>query len=118
MVDRSSRRDTYRQAANMTPPSCSGGCGMGNCAPNNTGNRDLLHRLQSLDFSIYDTILYLDAYPDSADALAYYNKLLAERDTLIKTLSDSHNAPITAFDNSGNSWDWVGSPWPWEASAN
>ena len=81
-------------------------------------SRDLLHRLQALDFSIYDTILYLDAYPDSADALAYYNKLLAEREELIRVLSREHGAPMTAFDNAGKTWDWVNSPWPWEAAAN
>ena len=112
MIDRSTRRDYLRPAANqITSPPCGGAC-----APN--GNRELLHRLQALDFSIYDTVLYLDAYPDSADALAYYKKLLAERDSLLKTLSASHHSPITAFDNVGDEWDWVKSPWPWEASAN
>ena len=116
MIDRSARRDASLRTANITPPV--GGSCAGNCSGGTGGNRDLLRRLQALDFSIYDTVLYLDAYPDSADALAYYNKLLAERDTLIKALAASHNAPITAFDNAGNRWDWVGGPWPWEASAN
>ncbi len=114
MIDRSSRRDNLRSATNSqpTPPACGGSCSQSN------GNRDLLRRLQALDFSIYDTVLYLDAYPDSADAMAYYKKLIAERESLIKTLSASHNAPTTAFDNAGTEWDWVKGPWPWEASAN
>ena len=114
MVDRNSRRDPLRPVASQqpTPPSC------GSCAPSNGAKDDLLRRLQALDFSIYDTILYLDAYPESADALAYYKKLIAERDSIIKTLSASHNAPMTTFDNLGDEWDWVKSPWPWEASAN
>lgn len=117
MVDRSSRRDLTRSTANLqAPPSCGGSCAQNNGA--NHGNRDLLHRLQVLDFSIYDTILYLDAYPDSADAMAYYKKLIAERDSLVRALSASHNSPNTAFDNVGDEWDWVKSPWPWEASAN
>ena len=113
MIDRSSRRDSVRPTANLqAPPACNGSCPQGN------GGHDLLHRLQALDFSIYDTVLYLDAYPNSADALAYYKKLVAERDSLIRALSASHNAPTTAFDNVGDDWDWVKGPWPWEASAN
>ena len=114
MVDRNARREPFRSVANIQqpmPPSC------GSCAGGN-GGTDLLRRLQTLDFSLYDTVLYLDAYPDSADALAYYKKLLAERESLVKELSASHSAPITAFDNAGTEWDWVKSPWPWEIAAN
>lgn len=118
MVDRSSRRDTLRQTASMTPPMGGTCSGSGSDPSHPHANPELLHRLQALDFSIYDTVLYLDAYPDSADALAYYNKLIAERDALIGSLSASHHAPVTVMDNVGNTWDWVHSPWPWEASAN
>lgn len=79
----------------------------------------LARKLQKVDFAIVDTVLYLDAYPDCAKALAYYNKLVAESEALKKALAERCKRPTTAHDNaSGDTWDWISSPWPWEASAN
>lgn len=79
----------------------------------------LQKRLQALDFSIVDTVLYLDAYPECAEALAYYHKLVSERDALQLSLAQSCHMPVTNFQNaSADSWDWVMGPWPWEAAAN
>lgn len=127
MVDRSNTRNAARQNSNMMPPvgnnnnhtgqdSCLGN----GCSNNRNGNcKALLHRLQALDFSIIDTILYLNAYPESAEALAYYHKLISERDALKTSLGHHCNMPVTGFENaSAQSWDWVEGPWPWEASAN
>ena len=117
MIDRSVRRTAPLPPTNA---SCLNGKGDAPQSSPQMGkeHRELLHRLQTLDFSIYDTVLYLDAYPDSKDALAYYNKLMAERRALIEALSESHDFPLTAFDNKGEKWEWIDSPWPWEALAN
>ena len=81
--------------------------------------RALHRRLQTLDFSIADTVLYLDAYPHSAEALAYYHKLMDERAELLKRTSDSCRHPITNMDNaSRDSWNWIDGPWPWDPRAN
>ena len=113
MTDRSLRRDLARAAANQpaTPP-CGGACSSG-------GNSELLRRLQALDFSIYDTILYLDAYPDAKEALAYYHKLLEKRERLLAERQAGGCPPITATDRpSASEWNWVTGPWPWEPDAN
>ena len=79
----------------------------------------MLRRLQTVDFSIYDTVLYLDIYPECAEALAYYNKLLEEREALRRSLSQKCKRPMTSFENSSaEAWDWISSPWPWDLSAN
>jgi spore coat protein JB len=79
----------------------------------------LLRRLQVLDFSIVDTVLYLDAYPHSAEALAHYRKLTAERGELIRKLSEDCHRPMTTLDNgNGDAWHWTDGPWPWDPSAN
>jgi hypothetical protein len=81
--------------------------------------KTLLRKLQKIDFSIVDTVLYLNAYPECQKALAYYNQLVCEREKLSRELSQKCRRPITAFDNaSAEAWDWISSPWPWEASAN
>lgn len=78
----------------------------------------LLTRLQKIDFSLVDVALYLDTHPECNEALSLYNKLLSERESIRKTLSHKCKRPMSAFENSGESWDWISSPWPWEASAN
>ena len=98
-------------------PCLGGGNHQGNV--NSASCQAMLRRLQALDFSIVDTVLYLDAYPDCQDALHYYHKLVAERDTLKRSLAESCKRPVTNFENASNdAWDWTNGPWPWEAAAN
>lgn len=91
----------------------SSGCGC------QEGNGDsLLRKIQEIDFAIYETVLYLDAYPCSSEALAYYHTLICEKEALKKEY-ESKIGPISAFGNTDrSSWNWVKKPWPWEYSAN
>ena len=76
-------------------------------------------RLKKIDFSIIDTVLYLDAYPNCKKALSYYHKLKAEREAVVEALSKSCNMPVTSFENSSeDKWHWIESPWPWEHADN
>lgn len=79
----------------------------------------IMEQLQIIDFAIIDTVLYLDAYPESKEALKYYYKLKEERKMLADTLSTSCNRPVTFYDNSAaDKWVWAEAPWPWEIAAN
>ena len=89
----------------------SGGCAGGDC-------KALMKRLQKIDFSIVDVTLYLDIYPECKEALAFYQKLVSERETIRRTLSHKCKRPMSSYENGAESWDWISSPWPWEASAN
>ena len=74
--------------------------------------------LRAIDFALVETTLYLDSYPDSCEALAYYHKLLAERQSLADDYAQDCG-PLTHRDNtSQTSWQWVKTPWPWEHEAN
>ncbi len=74
----------------------------------------LLKKIQEIDFSIYETVLYLDAYPNCREALAYYHSLMSQRKMLM-TQYEREVGPLTAFSNqSRESWDWTKSPWPWQ----
>ena len=89
----------------------------GRFVPSFTGTEtSLSRRLQAIDFALQDTILYLDAYPDNAEALEYYHSLLGARAGILA--ARPKNLPLTAYDNTGATWDWVKSPWPWEVDAN
>ena len=77
-----------------------------------------LENLRALDFAIVETGLYLDAYPQSREALEYYHALIAQREKLAAAY-ERGCAPLTVYGNrSKTSWDWVAGPWPWEADAN
>ena len=89
-----------------------------NSAPQNNNVSKVLHRLMAIDLAIVETGLYLDSYPENKAALNYYKKLADERQKLVAELSRA-GRPITSLDAGTNdSWDWVNSPWPWEAEAN
>ena len=82
------------------------------------GCKEQLDLLRAIDFAIQETVLYLDSYPHSKKALAYYHQLVAQRREIMEYYEGSCG-PITMYGNqSQSSWDWISSPWPWEADAN
>ncbi len=84
-----------------------GGCG---------GQYDnaLLRKIQEIDFSIYDVVLYLDAYPNCREALNYYHTLLETRKTIVCEYEQKYG-PLTAFSNHDrSSWNWTLTAWPWQ----
>ena len=87
------------------------GNGRGDC------NR-LMEQIRAVDFALYETVLYLDAYPHSCDALETYHKLKAQSEVLHKEY-ETTCGPLTAFgNNSTTSWDWMSQPFPWEYDAD
>ena len=90
------------------------GCGCGEVP---ASCQKLMEQIRAVDFALYEVILYLDVYPHSCDALETYHKLKAQREALRKEYENTCG-PLTAFENeSGASWDWIGSPFPWEFGA-
>ncbi len=84
----------------------------------NCNCRTLMQKLREIDFCLVEVILYLDAYPDHPQALAYYHRLVEERRELAKQY-ESACGPLTATCNENHSsWDWLKTPWPWEADAD
>ena len=95
------------------------GCNMGDRRMVDPPNcKNLMKKLQAVDFAIVDTILYLNAYPTCPQALDYYKKLVKERESLCEVINE-RCGPITAMSNKSHSeWNWVLGPWPWEPEAN
>ena len=80
--------------------------------------REQLSHLRAIDFAIQETVLYLDAYPESSEALAYYHALCAEREKALSAY-EKQCGPLSFYGNASHtSWDWVRGPWPWEPDAN
>lgn len=110
------RMNRYKNGASFPCNSEPSGNGAGGSV-NQAGLSALKKRLQKIEFSLVDTILYLDAYPECKAAMAHYRKLLEERDALVSKLN-SQGVPMTAMSNYSDSWNWTDAPWPWEYSAN
>ena len=91
-------------------PSC--GCG-GSASVN---RQKLMEQIRAVDFALYETVLYLDVYPHSCDALETYRKLKAQSDALHAEY-ESVYGPLTPFGSKGDSWDWMEKPFPWEYGA-
>jgi len=80
--------------------------------------KNLVKKLRVIDFAIIDTALYLDAYPNNAQALDYYHKLLRERKEL-REMIEKQCGPLNIMGNENRTdWNWVSGPWPWEPDAN
>ena len=88
------------------------GCGCGHHQHNDCAK--LLKQIQTVDFALYEVILYLDAYPEHCEALDLYHKL-SDRRRMLASAYEESCGPLTAWNNvSKTSWDWVKTPAPWE----
>lgn len=74
-------------------------------------------KLQMVDFSLLDTVLYLNAYPHCPKAKARYNELLCERTAILEKLGEA-GVPINNMSVTADGWNWTDGPWPWEYDAN
>ena len=111
-MTRLSANENNLKVGEMQTSRCGGRTNTRGCNVCNTG--DLARKLAEIDFAIYDTVLYLDAYPHCSEALNYYHKLCDARRTLAAEYERSHG-PITAFGNHNHGvWEWTASPWPWQ----
>ena len=75
----------------------------------------MMHKLQQLDFSIQETVLYLDAYPDCATALKHYHQLVCERRALAEQYENKYGPLVVLGNVEQTSWQWVRAPWPWQS---
>ena len=76
----------------------------------------LMQRLQKLDFSIQETVLYLDAYPDCCEAKEYLAALREKRAKIAAEYESKHGM-LTMYGVCGASSDKC-APWPWQYAAN
>lgn len=97
---------------------CSNSFESRNTARNTANCAALTLRLKQVEFALTDVTLYLDAYPQCSEALAYYHRLREERNSLVEAIN-SQCGPLTILDNvNTNTWQWIDGPWPWMIDAN
>ena len=100
------------------PAQSRGDCREGGCGCEQDRCARLLAQIRAVDFALWETVLYLDVYPHSCDALESYHKLKAQS-AVLRREYESACGPLTATGNqSATSWDWFGKPFPWEYGAD
>ena len=74
-----------------------------------------LANLQMLGFAIQELALYLDTHRDDKDALEQYRAY----QQMYRRLAEAQGKPLTHMSqSSGESYNWLDDPWPWEFCAN
>ncbi len=77
--------------------------------------RELLRKIQELEFACIDLNLYLDTHPWDQRALAEFNAFASQL-AMVKKQYESMYGPLSNFGQSFSQypWQWIESPWPWE----
>lgn len=79
---------------------------------NNLSRERLMRQIQVYSFAVYDALLYLDAYPNSKSALAFYNKYKMAEERAIAEYESRYGK--IRLNGQESSWEWTNGPWPWQ----
>ena len=75
---------------------------------------ELMRRIQALEFTAIDLVLYLDTHPDDARALTDYNQIACAL-SRTKSTYEQQYGPLSSYGMTpaGRRWSWIDEPWPW-----
>ena len=82
-----------------------------------TEHENLKCRIKELSFVLVELNLFLDSHPSCSEALAYFKEVKKEYDALVCRYEEM-GMPLTVSGNTGDQWDWVMTPWPWESACH
>lgn len=80
-----------------------------------TNRKNLLRKIQEVEFACIELNLFLDTHPDNEQALCDFNNFSEELMNL-KNIYETKYGPLIHFGFSPSRfpWQWIESPWPWE----
>nr|WP_276538691.1 spore coat protein CotJB [Dehalobacterium formicoaceticum] len=80
-----------------------------------SNRKDLLRKIQEVEFACVELNLFLDTNPEHEEALCDYNRFTEELMNL-KNMYEARYGPLTNFGGSPSRfpWQWIEEPWPWE----
>ena len=78
---------------------------------------DKLDAIRELSFVKTELELYLDTHPRCRTALDYYYQTVEELKRLTEQYENT-TGPLTAMGNTGDSWQWINGPWPWQQAGD
>lgn len=73
-----------------------------------------LYKIMALSFAINDLNLYLDLHPDKKEVFTLFKKYIEEKEYLCKEYVKMYG-PLELNETLGKKYDWLDSPWPWDA---
>lgn len=78
---------------------------------------ELLFNILQYKFAMVELNLYLDTNPMDGNMIQLYNQYLKEEKRLCEEYEKNYG-PLTLDSKymTGNKWDWIQSPWPWEGT--
>ena len=79
---------------------------------NNNTKEKLMRQIQVYSFAVYDALLYLDAYPNSKEALNHYNKYKRLEKRAMQEY-EQRFGPLV-MPEEATEWCWTNGPWPWQ----
>ena len=77
----------------------------------------LMRKIQQHGFAMLEAALYLDGHPNCQKALNYYNKQKEYYTGYVSEYETTYG-PLSLKGNTGDTWNWIPGPWPWESEAN
>lgn len=82
-----------------------------NMAPN---KKQLFCFITEISFAMDETVLFLDVNPCNEEAMCYYQELKKLREKAWREYTECFG-PLSKYDvASGDRWQWIETPWPWE----
>lgn len=80
-----------------------------------SNRRNLLRKIQEVEFACVELNLFLDTHPDNEQALCDYNRFTEELMNL-KNMFEIKYGPLTNYGGSPSRfpWQWIEEPWPWQ----
>lgn len=73
----------------------------------------LLKRVYETGFALDDAVLYLDSHPTDREAINYFQYARKLNQEAVKAYEASYG-PLMADHVTGDCWNWIDNPWPWE----
>lgn len=76
----------------------------------------LKRKIDALDFSIHEMVLFLDTHPHDRQALQMLREYRRHRREAIANYEAKCGPYVKTVDDakSKDYWNWIDSPWPWE----
>ncbi len=79
-----------------------------------TKREALLKKISTYQFAAHDLQLYLDTHPGDEKTMEQLKRFQAQLQPLTEQYEETYGA-LTKRGESGNNWDWIKGPWPWES---
>lgn len=81
---------------------------------NEIEREELLYQIAAWDFRKTDLALFLDTHPYDVQAIMMFEEANYQS-AVLKNMYETSYGPLISGTTCSNYWNWIDSPWPWEA---